>query len=293
MISGDHYETAKKVAYKAGILSDADLANQNCVMDAEKFREEVGRLEEKRIEGEAEARHHLEREENFLTILEDVKVLTRANSDDKLLMVVGLKNSSKTVAVTGDGINDIDALEHADVGLAMGSGCSAAKQASALILTSDDFESAIRAVMWGRNIYHNVGRFLQFQLTVNVSVILLVIFGILFFGESPLSAVQLLWINLIMDTFAAIALSTEPPMEKILKSPPTSRSSILTASIWRQVLGLSLWNFLMVVFLYIFGVYIGGLMSFEYYGHKVTTADPDDCSSYLDKPDAVKEIEKM
>jgi P-type E1-E2 ATPase len=134
-----------------------------------------------------------------------------------------------TVAVTGDGINDIDALEHADVGLAMGSGCSAAKQASSLILTSDDFESAIRAVMWGRNIYHNVGRFLQFQLTVNVSVILLVIFGILFFGESPLSAVQLLWINLIMDTFAAIALSTEPPMEKILRSPPTSRSSILTS----------------------------------------------------------------
>jgi len=220
-------------------------------------------------------------------------VLTRANSDDKLLMVVGLKNSEKTVAVTGDGINDIDALEHADVGLAMGSGCSAAKQASSLILTSDDFESAIRAVMWGRNIYHNVGRFLQFQLTVNVSVILLVIFGILFFGESPLSAVQLLWINLIMDTFAAIALSTEPPMEKILKSPPTSRSSILTASIWRQVLGLALWNFLMVIFLYIFGVYIGGLMSFEYYGHKVTTADPDDCAKYLEGPDAVKNIEKM
>lgn len=95
-----------------------------------------------------------------MTILEDVKVLTRANSDDKLLMVIGLKNSSKTVAVTGDGINDIDALEHADVGLSMGSGCSAAKQSSSLILTNDDFESAIRAVMWGRNIYHNVGRFL-------------------------------------------------------------------------------------------------------------------------------------
>jgi len=231
-------------------------------MDAEKFREEVGRLDQKQDPVTNEVRYSLEREENFLTILEDVKVLTRANSDDKLLMVIGLKNSNKTVAVTGDGINDIDALEHADVGLAMGSGCSAAKSASSLILASDDFESAIRAVMWGRNIYHNVGRFLQFQLTVNVSVILLVVFGILFFGESPLSAVQLLWVNLIMDTFAAIALSTEPPMEKILKSPPTSRSSILTASIWRQVLGVSLWNFLIVIFLYIFGTYVGGLWSF-------------------------------
>lgn len=93
MISGDHYETAKKVAYKAGILDDADLQNQNCVMDAEKFREEVGRLEQKQVEGENGIMYSLEREENFLTILQDVKVLTRANSDDKLLMVIGLKNS--------------------------------------------------------------------------------------------------------------------------------------------------------------------------------------------------------
>lgn len=168
-----------------------------------------------------------------MTILEDVKVLARANSDDKLLMVIGLKNSGRCVAVTGDGINDIEALEHSDVGLAMGSGCSAAKQASSLILADDDFESAIRAVMWGRNIYHNVGRFLQFQMTVNMSVLLLVIIGILFFGESPLNPVQLLWVNLIMDTFAAIALSTEPPMEKILRTPPTSNASILTAPIGR------------------------------------------------------------
>lgn len=166
----------------------------------------------------------MENEEVFMDLQERVKVLTRANSDDKLLMTIGLKSIGRTVAVTGDGINDIDALEHADVGLAMGSGCSAAKNASALILVGDDFESAIRAVMWGRNIYHNVGRFLQFQLTVNVSVLLLVIVGILFFGESPLNSVQLLWINLIMDTFAAIALSTEPPLEKMLKTVPTSKA---------------------------------------------------------------------
>jgi len=236
MISGDHIETAKRVAYKAGILTDEDLQKPNSVMDADDFRSMVGPIEQQQVyndDGKEEVKLVLENGERFITILEDLKVLSRANSDDKLLMVVGLKNSFKSVAVTGDGINDIEALEAADVGLAMGSGCSAAKNASSLILSGDDFESAIRAIMWGRNIYHNVGRFLQFQLTVNLSVTLLVMFGILFFAESPLNAVQLLWINLIMDTFAAIALSTEPPMEKILKSPPTSNVSILTPPIWR------------------------------------------------------------
>lgn len=106
-----------------------------------------------------------------------------------MLMVVGLQNAGKVVAVTGDGINDVEAIAQADVGLAMGSGCSAVKKVSQLILTDDDFESVVRGMMWGRNIYQNIGRFLQFQLTVNVSVILLVIVGICFFGECPLSAV--------------------------------------------------------------------------------------------------------
>lgn len=224
MISGDHHDTAVEVARKAGIITYEDLKIEDCVMDAQKFREKVGNIEQQQVGDSNEIKYTLENEEVFMDLQERVKVLTRANSDDKLLMTIGLKSIGRTVAVTGDGINDIDALEHADVGLAMGSGCSAAKNASALILVGDDFESAIRAVMWGRNIYHNVGRFLQFQLTVNVSVLLLVIVGILFFGESPLNSVQLLWINLIMDTFAAIALSTEPPLEKMLKTVPTSKA---------------------------------------------------------------------
>lgn len=226
----------------------------------------------------------LEHQENFINIAEKCKVLARANSDDKLFFVVGLKNYEmnqvpRVVSVTGDGINDIEALNNADVGLAMGSGCSAAKQASSMILANDDFESAIRAIMWGRNIYHNVGRFLQFQVTVNLSVLLVVVFGILFFNESPLSAVQLLWINLIMDTFAAIALSTEPPMEKILKYPPTSKVQIMTSAIWRQILGVTLWNFLVIVILFIFGTYIGALESFNWYSDKVTVKEPENCGT--------------
>jgi len=273
-------------------------------MDAEDFRNLVGNIQEAELgfedgaeEGDQDGedqqkktKKSLENIDRFATIvLDDVKVLCRANSDDKTKMVVGLRNCDKTVAVTGDGIHCIDALEEADVGLAMGSGCSAVKNVSSLILTTDDFESAIRACMWGRNIYHNIGRFLQFQLTVNISVLLVVIAGIILFGECPLNAVQLLWINLIMDTFAAIALSTEPPMEKILRAPPTSNTSILTAQIWRQVMGISFWNFLIILGIYIFGGYFGDLESFSNYGTEIATVSSDDACEDLTKIKSIKE----
>lgn len=217
-------------------------------------------------------------------IIPELKVIARANAHDKLLMVVGLKDMGQVVAATGDGINDIEALKNADVGLSMGSGCAAAKLASDLILTEDDFESSIRAIMWGRNIYNNVTRFLQFQITVNVSALLVMVVGLVFFAESPLNAVQLLWINLIMDTFAAIALSTEPPLEKILRSPPSSKTSLLTAAVWRQILGVSLWNFLIILFIFIFGGLVGGLEDFSNYQDiSGVTAPGDYCDDFLDK----------
>lgn len=116
----------------------------------------------------------------------------------------------------------------------MGSGCSAAKEVSDMILTDDDFEATLRAVMWGRNIYQNIGRFLQFQVTVNISAVLTVIIGSIWLMESPISAVQLLWINLIMDTFAAFALSTEPPLPSVIQGPPyQAEDKLLTPVMWR------------------------------------------------------------
>lgn len=144
----------------------------------------------------------------------------------------------------------------------MGSGCSAAKEAADLILTDDDFEASLRAIMWGRNIYHNVSRFLQFQVTVNISALATVFIGACYFTESPLSAVQLLWINLIMDTFAAFALATEPPLPSVIKGPPFAPGSpILSGPVWRQILGISAWNVLVMIILIFFGPLMGGLLA--------------------------------
>ena len=142
----------------------------------------------------------------------------------------------------------------------MGSGCSVAKEVSDIILINDDFDATLRAVMWGRNIYHNIGRFLQFQITVNISALCTVLIGSLWLVESPLSAVQLLWINLIMDTFAAFAFSTEPPIKSCITGPPfKADTNILTPAIWRQIFGVSAWNVLIMTILIILGPSFAGL----------------------------------
>jgi magnesium-transporting ATPase (P-type) len=142
----------------------------------------------------------------------------------------------------------------------MGSGAAAAKEVSSIVLTADDFEASLRAVMWGRNIYHNISRFIQFQVTVNISALVTIFVGIIIFNESPMTAVQLLWINLIMDTFAALALSTEPPLKQVIKGKPYKENvSILTLTVRGQIYLVSLWNILIMLILMFFGSMIAGL----------------------------------
>ena len=157
----------------------------------------------------------LENMNEFDSVIDELRVLARASPLDKEILVRGLRFRNRNVAVGGQNISDVGCLQIANVSVAMGSGVSAAKQASDLILIDDDFEANVQAIMWGRNIFLNVTRFLQFQVTVNFSCLLTILIGGMIIGESPFSAVQLLWINLIMDTFAAIALSTEPPIKSV------------------------------------------------------------------------------
>jgi len=150
-----------------------------------------------------------------------------------------LKDEEKVVAVTGDGTNDAPALKQADVGFSMGiTGTSVAKEASKIILLDDNFASIVTAVKWGRNIYANVRKFLQFQLTVNVCAMFIVFVGGVITSDPPLTAVQMLWVNLIMDTFAALALATEPPNEILLEDKPHTRhDKIVNHVMMRNIIG--------------------------------------------------------
>ena len=150
IISGDHLETAKQVAKKAGVLSEEESNSEYAVMHAEKFEVKVGMNEEGKVADM----------QTFRTIMNDLKVVARAKPVHKFMIVEGLKQMERNVVVTGDGINDVKAILAADVGLAMGSGCSAVKETSDVILINDDFEATIKSIMWGRNIYNNISRFL-------------------------------------------------------------------------------------------------------------------------------------
>ena len=140
-----------------------------------------------------------------------LKILCRARPTDKQRLVELLKRTGAVVAVTGDGTNDAPALNYADVGLSMGTGTSVAKEASDITLLDDSFHSIATAVMWGRSLYHNIQRFILFQLTINLSALLIVLLGSLFGHELPLTVTQMLWVNMIIDTFAAAALASLPP----------------------------------------------------------------------------------
>jgi Ca2+ transporting ATPase len=144
--------------------------------------------------------------------MQDLKVIARATPEDKILLTVGLQaiNGNK-VAIIGESINDIPAFKQADVSFAMGSGSSIARNNASIVLATDEFESVMRSVMWGRNIYLNMQRFLTFQMTCSFACLITIVIGYCFLFESPLNAVQLIWINLIMDIFGALALSATRP----------------------------------------------------------------------------------
>lgn len=184
--------------------------------------------------------------------VEKMKVMSRARPTDKQRLVNLLQKHGEVVAVTGDGTNDAPALNHAHVGLSLGSGTSVAKNASDITLIDDSFRSIVKAVMWGRSLYKNIQRFLFFQLVVNVVALLLVLGGSVIGTELPLTVTQILWINLIMDTFAAMALASLPPTHDVMLEKPRRQTDfIITRPIAKGILSVGLLLFLpMMVFLF-------------------------------------------
>lgn len=215
IITGDTLGTAKEIGRKIGILSADD--GDDAVITGVDF--------EKLTDEEA------------LGMVLKLKIMCRARPSDKQRLVQLLQKTGAVVAVTGDGTNDAPALNHAHVGLSMGTGTSVAKEASDITLLDDSFNSIATAVMWGRSLYQNIQRFILFQLTINVSALTIVFLGSIFGHELPLTVTQMLWVNLIMDTFAAGALASLPPNSKVMHSKPRrSTDFIITPSMRRNIL---------------------------------------------------------
>jgi Ca2+-transporting ATPase len=186
-------------------------------------------------------------DEEALYRIQKLKIMCRARPTDKQRLVQLLQRAGSVVAVTGDGTNDAPALNFAHVGLSMGSGTSVAKEASDITLLDDSFRSIATAVMWGRSLYQNIQRFILFQLTINVTALVIVLLGSIFGREMPLTVTQMLWVNLIMDTFAAAALASLPPNKKVMYDKPRKNDDfIITPRMRRSIFSVGL---IFVVFL--------------------------------------------
>ena len=197
-------------------------------------------------------------DEEALEVVRDLKVMSRARPSDKQRLVALLQQRGEVVAVTGDGTNDAPALNHAHVGLSLGSGTNVAKNASDITLIDDSFRSIVQAVMWGRSLYKNIQRFIFFQLVVNVAALLLVLTGSIIGTELPLTVTQILWVNLIMDTFAAMALASLPPSREVMHQRPRSQDDfIITPGMMRGVIGLGV-LFAAAMFVYLYRIEMSG-----------------------------------
>ncbi|KAL2138285.1 hypothetical protein VTI28DRAFT_7149 [Corynascus sepedonium] len=243
MVTGDKVETARAIARECGILEGEEAeageggGGGNAVMDGAVFR----RLREEQRRG----------------IVRDLRVLARSSPEDKRVLVESLRSLGEVVAVTGDGTNDAPALKAADVGFSMGiMGTDVAKEASDVILMDDNFSSIVKALAWGRAINDAVKKFLQFQITVNITAVVLTFVSAVASERerSVLNAIQLLWVNLIMDTFAALALASDPPNGSLLDRAPEPRlAPLITLTMWKMILGQAVYQLVVSLTLHFAG----------------------------------------
>ena len=240
IVTGDTSGTAKEIGRQVGLWTESDT-DENIL---------VGQEIEKMADEELEKR------------LPSVKIISRARPNDKERVVRILKKLDYVVAVTGDGTNDAPALNAANVGLSMGDGTAVAKEASDMTIIDNSFSTIANAVMWGRSLYKNIKRFILFQMTVNVAACLIVLIGAFIGTESPLTVTQMLWVNLIMDTFAALALASLPPTHNVMKDKPRSVNEHILKGMGSGIIGVGLTFFFILLAALLFlqhtEVYPGG-----------------------------------
>lgn len=231
MVTGDNINTAKAIAKECGILTEDGIA----------------------IEGQ---QLNNKSSDELKELLPKIQVIARSLPMDKYKLVTSLKSMyQEVVAVTGDGTNDAPALHESDIGLAMGiTGTEVAKESADVIIMDDNFETIVNVARWGRAVYLNIQKFVQFQLTVNIVALIVNFVSACIIGSAPLTAVQLLWVNMIMDTLGALALATEPPNDEMMKRPPVRRGdNFITRIMWRNILGQGLYQLLVLATLMVIG----------------------------------------
>lgn len=254
IVTGDTTETALEIARQAGIIeSSSTVAPSKCNIALSMTGVEFAAMSD----------------EEALKVVGDLKVMSRARPTDKQRLVALLQRRGEVVAVTGDGTNDALALNRAHVGLSLGSGTSVAKQASDITLIDDSFHSIAQAVMWGRSLYKNIQRFIFFQLIVNVTALLLVLFGSFVGTELPLTITQILWINLIMDTFAAMALASLPPSREVMQDKPRSKDAFIINKDMMRGIGI------------IGGLFFLGMFAMLWYFERIKGVDPQELTIFF------------
>jgi Ca2+ transporting ATPase len=250
MVTGDNLITAKAIARECNILNDELLNKPDSVMEGPAFYERMGgiichtcnQMSPCNCDRNS-VKEGVKNLEAFKALHKNLVVLARSRPEDKYLLVTGLKELGDVVAVTGDGTNDAPALKKADVGFAMGiTGTEIAKHAADIIIMDDNFASIVKACNWGRNVYDNIRKFLQFQITVSLVALFTAFIGSVVLQDSPLQAIQLLWVNLIIDSLAALALATEPPTLAQLERPPQGRDEyIISRKMLKQIVPMALY----------------------------------------------------
>jgi len=296
IVSGDHLDTVRHVAKESGLIGKeeeegAERVNEvseamgnapqvnNLCMTAEEFFNQCGKCvldneTGKYNPGSISEFRTLMQTENPLSTL---RVIARAKPMHKEAIINGLRELETKVIAVGSGLTDIKVMEAADVSFSMGGGCALTRAKSTMVLVNDEFKALAKSILWGRNIYVNVKRFLTFQLTCNFSALLTVFIGQFFLAESPLNAIQLLWVNLIMDILAALALATTPPFTKVMKQGIYQNDLVLNKIDWRNIITMTAWT-VIIMCVVIFGG--SGIWDIPY---KVTDQITDNTTGGLNK----------
>jgi Ca2+ transporting ATPase len=267
MVTGDHLETAKKIAVEAGIIAPEDINSEDVAMTGEQLRERLGPFECYTDQDTQLESIKFEHESAFKRINKKVRIIARATPIDKFILIRGIQQQSGMIGMAGDSIADSVALKTANVGFCMGTGCDVAKDNSDLIMEDNDFSSIMSSIQWGRATFINSRKFIVFQFTVSLAMLIICFISGIVLGNLPFSVLQMLWINLVMDILAAIALGTgrEDSKDRISR-----KFKVFKPGMYRQIIIQAAFQ----IFITLIFVFFGGLMFGKTY--VLVTMDPAD-----------------